>query len=214
MRAARAHGGRVIAQWAGVRLALLVIAAVTAAAAQAQPTAASRAAFQTCDSQAFLTLNIARNYMMSGRNKELVEPYIKDSALARAMADEVYQRVDAGQVRHPGELAANALFACAAEQEMPVGAARKQVAVCFTRTDIAFFLHAERSQHVVRQTAVSKVLSRLTSRELYPVSLVNQVADAVYAPPEAPDLQQLMRAVAWTCINASTVAKAASAASR
>ncbi|HEU5297358.1 MAG TPA: hypothetical protein VFU71_21450 [Burkholderiaceae bacterium] len=205
------------------RLMLLTLGALAAAAASAQPAAAARAqpgvaaraAFQACDAQAFLALNTARNYMMAGRNKELVEPYIKDDPQGRAIADEVYRQVDAGQVHHPGELAADALFKCAAEQTMTVGAPRQQVALCFTRTDIAFFLHLERSKHVVRQSAVPNVLGRLTSRELYPVALVNQVAEAVYAPPELPDLQQVMRAVAWTCINQRPpTVKAAPAASR
>jgi len=196
-------------------LAAVAASAQPAAASRAQPSVASRAAFQACDAQAFLALNIARNYMMSGRKKELVEPYIKDDPLGRAMADEVYGQVDAGLVHHPGELAADALFKCAAEQKMTVGAPRQQVALCFTRTDVAFFLHLERSQQVVRQSAVPKVLGRLTSRELYPVALVNQVAEAVYAPPELPDLQQLMRSVAWTCINQRPPAvKATPAASR
>jgi hypothetical protein len=95
---------------------------------------------------------------------------------------------------------------------MPVGAPRQQVALCFTRTDIVFFLHFERSNHVVRQNAVSKVQVRLTSRELYPPALISTIAEAVYAPPELPDLRQLMGSVAWACINRP--ASAASAASR
>ena len=200
---------------AAARLLLAALAVMAASALRAQPTDASRAAFQTCDAQAFLTLDIARNYMMSGRNRQLVEPSVRDSELGRAMADEVYRRVDAGQVRHPGELAAETLFKCATELNIAVGAPPQRVALCFTRTDIVFFLHVARSDHVTRQAAVSKVLARLTSRELYPVALVNQVADAVYSPRELPDLQQLMRAAAWTCVNQKQPAnKAASAASQ
>jgi len=195
------------------RLAALAgaLGALAAAPSHAQPSPASRTAFQACDAQAFVAMNITRNYMMSGRNKELIEPHIKDSELGRAIADQVYRRVDAGQVRHPGEMAADVLFKCAAEQKVTVGASRQRVALCFTRTDVAFFLHLERSEQVPRQQAVSKVLARLTSRELYPVALVNQVAEAVYAPTELPDLQQLTRAVAWTCINQKAPAAPAAA---
>jgi hypothetical protein len=176
------------------------------------PSAASRDAFGACDAQAFLVLNIARNYMMTGRNRDTVMPHLKGDANAEALADDVFRRIDAGTVHHPGELAADTLFQCAAERKIDVGAPREHVALCFTRTDVAFFLHAERSQNVARQQAVSKVRARLTSRELYPVSLINQVAEAVYAPPQLPDLRQLMGRVAWTCINQRPVA--ASPASR
>ena len=165
------------------------------------PASASRESFRVCDGRAFLALNIARNYMMTGRNRDTVMPLLRDDPAATAMAEDILARIDAGTVHHPGEVAADALFQCAAEQKIAVGAARQRVALCFTRTDVAFFLHVERSKNTVRQDAVSKVRARLTSRELYPVALINQVAEAVYAPPQLPDLRQLMGGVAWTCIH-------------
>jgi len=205
-----------MARWRTVLL--LVFGLAVGAASQAQATAseasaASREAFRICDAKAFLALNIARNYMMTGRNRDAVVPHLKGDAAAEAMAEDIFRRVDAGTVRHPGEVAADILFDCAAQQRISVGAPRQQVALCFTRTDVAFFLHLERSNHVVRQQAVSKAQARLKSRELYPMALINTVAEAVYAPSQLPDLRQLMGSVAWGCINRSPSA-AASAASR
>lgn len=202
-----------------LRAALLVCGVTAAAASQAQTggqaDSAQRESFRLCDARAFLALNIARNYMMTGRNRQAVVPHLQGDATAEAMAEDVFRRVDAGQVGHPGEVAADVLFECAAQQKVNVGAPRKQVASCFTRTDIAFFLHIERSNNVVRQQAVSKVQARLKSRELYPTALINTVAEAVYAPPQLPDLRQLMGKVAWACINrAPSTEAAASAASR
>lgn len=165
------------------------------------PSVEAREAFRGCDAQAFLVLNIARNYMMTGRNRDTVMPHLRGDASAEALAEEVLGRIDAGQVHHPGELAADTLFRCAAERRIDVGAPRQRVALCFTRTDVAFFLHVERSDHVVRQKAVSKVSARLSSRELYPMALINQVAEAVYSPTQLPDLRQLMGRVAWACIH-------------
>ncbi|HEY6514360.1 MAG TPA: hypothetical protein VI032_20455 [Burkholderiaceae bacterium] len=174
-----------------------------------------RGAFRVCDAKAFLALNIARNYMMTGNNRDTVIPHLQGEATAVAMAEEVFRRIDAGQVRHPGEVAADVLFECAAQYQINVGAPRQQVALCFTRTDIAFFLHAERSRQVPHQSAVARVQARLTSRELYPAVLIDQVAKAVYASPELPALQPLMGQMAWSCIHkASLAAAAASAASR
>jgi len=201
---------------ARLRAVVLACGVVASAASQAQgvseSSGASREAFRICDDRAFLALNIARNYMMTGRNRDTVMPHLKGDAAAEAMAEEIFRRVDAGTVHHPGEVAADVLFDCAAQQKITVGAPRQQVALCFTRTDIAFFLHIERSNHVVRQQAVSKVQTRLKSRELYPTALINTVAEAVYAPPQLPDLRQLMGNVAWACIHRPP--SAASAASR
>jgi len=196
--------------------ALLLAAVVVSAQARAQTAAdganASRESFRVCDARAFLALNVARNYLMTGRDRRAVVPHLKGDAAAEAMAEEIFRRADAEEIRHPGEAAADALFECAAQRKMAVGAPRQQVALCFTRTDIVFFLHLERSNHVVRQTAVSKVQARLTSRELYPAALISKLGEAVYAPPELPDLRQLMSRTAWACINRP--ASAASAASR
>jgi len=113
--------------------------------------------------------------------------------------------------QEPGEVAADVLFQCASDYRITVGASRQRAALCFTRTDVAFFLHVERSQKVVRQQAVSKVSKRLASRELYPMALINTVADAVYSPPQLPDLRLLMGQVAWTCIGQQPVAASAAA---
>jgi len=203
---------------AWLQVVLLVFGGAAGAASHAQTSAQSRESFRVCDARAFLALNITRNYLMSGRNKQSVLPYLSGDAAAEAMADEVFRRVEAGEIRHPGQMAADTLFRCAAEQKISVGAPRAQVSMCFVRTDIAFFLHVERSNGVVRQQAVSRVLARLTSRELYPTALVNAVAEAVYAPPQLPDVRQIMGTVAWSCINraaaASSAASAAPAASR
>ena len=200
----RSLSSRTAISWLKTALcALLTVSATGAAVAQAPDDGggtATRDAFGVCDARAFLALNIARNYMMTGRNRETVMPHLRADAAAEAMAEAVLARIDAGAVRHPGEVAADALFECAAEQKISVGASREQVALCFTRTDVAFFLHVERSQKVVRQQAVSKVRTRLASRELYPAALINSVADAVYTPAQLPDLRQLMGSVAWACI--------------
>lgn len=195
-------------RWIGV----LALALCAAAAARAQPGDTSRDAFRACDAQAFLALNMARNYMMSDRNRGLVMPQVEGSAMGKAMAEELFRRVDAGEIRHPGEFAADTLFQCAGQLKLRVGASRSHAAVCFTRTDVAFLMHLERGKGVERQKAMSNVSAKLTVRELYPMALIQQVAEAVYKPAQPPDLQRLMGAVAWGCIGRPPAA--ASAASR
>jgi hypothetical protein len=206
-----------IALWClGLVASASVHAQAEAPKAPAAPGAEAREAFRACDAQAFLALSMSRNYLMAGRNRELVRPHVQGNAMGEAMAEEMYNKADAGEISHPGQFAAEVLFRCATEAKLRVGASRQRVATCFTRTDVAFFLHGERERGVVRQQAVSNVLKRLTVRELYPTSLVNTVAEAVYKPEKSPDLQRLMGALAWTCINQPPAAASAatSAASR
>ena len=183
------------------------------APAWAQPSDGARDAFRACDAQAFLALNIARNYLMSDRNRALVLPHVEGSEIGRAMAEDLFDRVEKGEIRHPGQFAADTLFKCARDLKLRVGASREHAAVCFTRTDVAFLLDVERSKGIERQRAVANVSGKLKARTLYPMSLIHQVAEAVYTPPKAPDLRQLMGAVAWGCINQRAPTAAASAAS-
>jgi hypothetical protein len=200
------------AWWLGLVACASVHAQAEAPKPPAAPATEAREAFRVCDAQAFLALSMARNYLMTGRNRELVRPHVQGNPMGEAMAEEMYSQADAGQIGHPGQFAADVLFRCAADTKLRVGASRSHVAKCFTRTDVAFFLHGEREKGVVRQLAVSNVLKRLTVRDLYPTALVNSVAEAVYTPAKSPDLQRLMGALAWTCINQPPAA--ASAASR
>jgi hypothetical protein len=84
--------------------------------------------------------------------------------------------------------------------------------VCFTRTDVAFLLHGERVRGTPRQKALANVSGKLTLRTLFPMSLIQQVAEAVYQPEKTPDLQPLMGAVAWGCIGNPSAAVASTPA--
>jgi len=198
-----------LSSWLGC--AWLVLCTITPV--HAQPDDAARNAFRACDAQAFLALNMARNYLMSNRNRGLVLPHVEGSEIGRAMAEDLFDRVERGEIQHPGQFAADTLFKCANSLKLSVGATKEQAAVCFTRTDIAVLLDAERARGVPRQKAVSNVSAKLTVRSLYPMALMHQVAEAVYKPEKAPDVRELMGSVAWSCIHAPAP-RAASSASR
>jgi hypothetical protein len=190
---------------------LLAAGAATSARAQAQ-SGRQHDAFRACDAQAFLALSIARNYLMSNRDRSLVMPYVEGSTLGRAMAEDLFDRVESGEIRHPGQFAADTLFKCAGDLKLRVGASKEHAAVCFTRTDVAVLLDGERSKGTPRQKAVANVSAKLTARTLYPMGLINQVAEAIYTPPKAPELRQVMGAMAWGCIGRAAASRASAPA--
>jgi hypothetical protein len=196
----------------------LMLGLTAGAVVRAQPTSdASRNAFHTCDDRAFLALTMARNYLMTGRNKDLVLPHLNGNADAEAMAEELFRRVEANEIRHPGQFAADVLTQCASDEKLKVGASRSLVATCFVRTDVAFFMHGSRADNLTQVEAVRRVSGRLKARDLYPMWLITDISEAVYRPAQAPELRPLMGAVAWGCIHrrgAASAAQPASAASR
>jgi hypothetical protein len=203
--------------WWRMLIGLVGLAAITPVRAQPERDEA-RQAFRVCDDRAYLAVNMARNYLMTGRNKDMVLPHLQGNREAEAMAEELFRRVEANEIRHPGQFAADVLMHCASERKLKVGASPALLATCFVRTDVAFFMHASRADKLTQVQAISRVSGRLKARDLYPMWLIRDVSDAVYRPAEAPELRQLMGGVAWGCIQRRGAAPAAptpaSAASR
>jgi len=87
-----------------MKRAVLSLLVFFCAAAHAQPAgdSASREAFRICDARAFLALNIARNYLMTDRNRQAVIPHLGGDAAAEAQAEALMQRIDDGAIRTPG----------------------------------------------------------------------------------------------------------------
>jgi hypothetical protein len=181
--------------------ASLMLWTVASATAQPQPGGSAQAAYRLCDARAFVAMNIARTYLLEGRNKELVLDAVKNHAWGQAMAQALFRRDETGELKHHAEFATDILYQCAIHEGVTVGAPKSTAQVCLARSDIAFYLHADRSRGLVRQEAVARTTARLTPRALYPTALVNAVAEAVYAPAELPELRQLAGKVVWACIN-------------
>jgi hypothetical protein len=192
--------------------AALVLALTSAHAAAQAPSEQAQQAFKLCDARTFVALNLARIYLREGRDAEATLAPVKDSDWGRATVKELIRRVDAGELRHPAEFAADVLYQCAIRERLAVGRSKVTAQVCLARSDIAYELHAHRVQGLVRQEAIARTTQRLTPRELYPTGLVNVVAEAVYAPAQPPDLRALASQVLWGCIRSAP--RAASAASR
>ncbi len=193
--------------------ASLVLGGTFAGPAQAQPASAVQAAFRLCNARTFVAMSIARSYLGdAARNKEVVLGAVKHHSWGSALAQQLFQRDQAGQLKHPAEFAADVLYQCAITEGLTVGAPKSVAQVCLARSDIVFYLHGDRAQGLVQQEAVSRTTARLVPREVYPTALVNAVARAVYAPKDLPDLRTVSDRLLWACINSQPTA--ASAASR
>lgn len=182
-------------------------------ASPAAPASAAQAAFKLCDARGFVAMNMARTYFATQRNRTQVLDMVKRNDWAQRQADVLFKMVDDGQLQHPAEFAADVLAQCAVSQGMVIGASRNQVRLCFARADVATQIHSDRKQGLPRDQAVSRAGEGFLPREVYPDSLLQGVADVVYAPKDLPDLRVLTSQLLWGCIRARPPA-AASAASR
>jgi hypothetical protein len=176
--------------------------AQSASAPRGMPTGEAQRVFKLCDARAYAAMGMARTYLGNGRDKAPVREMVKDNTWGTQAAETLFRLADAGKLKHHAEFAADVLVQCAVVHSVPVGAPKSQVGVCLARTDVAYLLHADRKQGLVRQEAISRAAARLKPREVYPTALLNGVAEAIYVPKEPPDLRALSSRMLWTCIRA------------
>lgn len=202
-----------------IRLWSLSLLLAVAQPAHAQPSGAQpptgnlRKAFRLCDARTFVAMSLARAYMTGGRQKEPVLEMVKNDPWGRETAETLFRLTDAGKLQHHAEFAADVLVQCAVANTVPVGAPKNQVRLCLARSDVGFYLHADRTAGLVQQEAISRTAARLKPREVYPTALINAVANSVYRPEKIPDVRALSSRMLWSCIQARPPG-AASAASR
>jgi hypothetical protein len=195
-------------------LALLVLQAaglaqnpvhiVPPAAPEAQPKATqgarAEASFRQCDQDSFLALNMARNYLLSGRKKESVLAYVGNDAVLKALAEQMFARIDSGEFKHHSEYAAEILLHCASSTGHAIDKPRNIISFAFARVDIPFFLVAAKARGLKQDEAVASTAESLTNRSLYPLSLIHGIATMVYSNRTEADDVRLMHTIFWGAV--------------
>lgn len=162
--------------------------------------AAGEASFKTCESESFLALSVARNYLLGGKKKEAVTPYLSDSAFDQALAEQLFRQADAGEVKHHSQFAADKLLACASREGVAVEQTRASVEACFVKVDIPFFLYLGKEEGLSKSDAIAKVERIFPDRDTLPSSLIAAVAERVFAASGVQQVQRTSRALFWSCM--------------
>jgi hypothetical protein len=184
---------------------LLLLALSTGAAAQRDQ---KGPAFEKCDAEGFLALNIARNYLLGGKKKQSVLPYISDNPLGQALFAELERRVAAGEFKqHYADFATDKLYTCADREGLSIGEPRSKTRICYARVDIPFFLYVDRQKEAPKEQAIRNTRRILPATDLYPQSLIEAVADQVYAARDGAQVKRLMGTVLWSCVYSDQLKK-------
>lgn len=178
--------------------AILACAAMPAAASDED----AERTFRLCDSEGFMALNMGRNYMLGKRDKANVLPYLRaDDEFAQDMAKELFRRVDAGEIRHYADFAAEKLHACSRREKMELTQPAEKTRLCYARADVPFFVGSDKEDGLSKSRAVAQTAKRLVDRALYPERLISVAADMLYDDPPM-DMRKAMGMVFWSCMNA------------
>ncbi len=162
--------------------------------------AAGDESFKLCESEAFLSLNIARNYLLSGKKSEAVTPYLSDSTFDQELASELFRRADSGDIKQHAKFAAEKLYACAAREGGDLDQPRVVAEACFAKVDIPFFLYSAKEDGLSKSEAIAKVEKLLADQQQFPTALISAVADRIYPSAGVQQVQRSMRALFWSCM--------------
>jgi hypothetical protein len=188
------------------KLLLLLMLLASSAGAHAQPTR-NEVAFQKCDGEGFTALNIARNYLLGGKRREAVTPYIGEDTAGKAMLEELVRLVEANEIRHYVDFAAVKLYQCSRILGIPIGEPIDKARVCYARVDIPFFLHVDRQKGVPKEDAIRKVRKLLPDTKVFPQELIAAVADQVYETRNPAEVKKLMGTTFWSCLYRDQIKK-------
>ena len=176
----------------------------TAENTQSSATTASRdkakASFDICESEAFLSLSISRQYFLSGKKRDAVLPYIGPSKFDQELASELFRRVDSGEIKHYATFAAEKLYSCAMREGAQLATPRAVAENCFAKVDIPFFLFLAQENHLGKTEAIARVEKQLKDREQFPSKLIELVAEDMYSSPTSEQFQRTQRKVFWNCM--------------
>lgn len=154
-----------------------------------------------CEAESFHALHMARNYLLGGRNRDHVLPYVdKTSKEDVALAEELFKRADAGEVRHHAPFAAEKFATCAERSGLTLAQPQPFTARCLAHLDVPFFLYAGKERGLDRAAAIGETEFRLKDRVLYPATLIQAAADQVYRSRTFDEVQGGMSRQFWSCM--------------
>lgn len=179
---------------------LVLLSLLPLAMPAAAQSGSAKDSFTLCESEAFLSLNVARNYLLFGRKRDNVLPYLSNSAFDQDLAQELFRRADANEIRHHAQFAAEKLAACAKRTGQDFSRPTFVVESCFAKVDIPFFLYNALEEKASKDDAIASTEKSLPNRDLYPAALIREVADRLYPSSSLDQTRRTMRSLFWNCV--------------
>ena len=158
------------------------------------------APFRDCELHAFIAWDAARQVLLFHVTEAqlLAGPHVGDFQIA--LYHEIFAHLEQGALHDYNHFAASRLLACTQRASIPTRDSEDVVASCFARLDIVMLLRADMLRGSSEAESKANVAQRLTSRQLYPVSLIDALTPKVYNAPSEDDFFDLRRSVFESCL--------------
>jgi hypothetical protein len=158
--------------------------------------------FKLCESESFMSLHMARNYLLlSKRDKNSVLAYInKDDQFANNVAKDLFEGVEGGKIQHYADFATTKLMTCIHREDVEFSKPESELRLCFTRVDIPFFLSTFKDQGLSKSQAIERASRAFQNQRVYPTALVNSVAAQMFPPGPETNPDELMKKSFWACV--------------
>jgi hypothetical protein len=185
---------------------ILVLLAAAAAChtlpARAADLLMEKAAFQQCETEAFIALIIARNGMHLKDTRESLLAIKSNGDFQIRTINQLFDEMQATGSKDHGGFAARKFYECAGRERLGLKEDVPGATVCLARHDIVFYATGERVRGRPQAEALSRVREILgrSSSAVYPAALIDQIVPMVYRVATPDDDYELRQLVFETCL--------------
>lgn len=192
----------------GLLLASLVACASTPPPAPA-PVAGTPAGFLVrdptftyCELEAFVAHDAARQTLLFGQGQEAMLANAKGDASLTQLINEIFRQVKEEGLEDHARFASAQFYQCVDREKLSLPRNPGGAAVCLARTDIVFFLNADRQRGKSPEEANQRLKDTLrsASQTVYPHDLIDQLTPMAYRIQNEDDHYELRRFVFETCL--------------
>ena len=161
-----------------------------------------KAAFQQCETEAFIALIVhPRNGMHLKDTRESLLAIKSNGDFQIRTINQLFDEMQATGSRDHGGFAARKFYECAGRERLGLKEDVPGATVCLARHDIVFYATGERSRAAAGRSAVAgrEILGK-SSRAVYPAALIDQIVPMVYRVASPDDDHELRQLVFETCL--------------
>lgn len=159
-------------------------------------------AFLLCEAEAFVAHDAARQTLLFEQGQEAMLANAKGDASLTRLINEIFRQIREEGLKEHAKFGSAQFFQCVDREQLPVARNPGGAAVCLARTDMVFFLNADRQRGKTAEEASQNLRNTLrgASAAVYPPDLVDQLTPMAYRIQNEDDHYELRQFVFETCL--------------
>lgn len=159
-------------------------------------------AFLLCEAEALVAHDAARQTLLFDQGQEDMLANAKGDASMTRLINEIFRQIREEGLKEHAKFASAQFYQCVEREQLPVVRNPGGAAVCLARTDLVFFLNADRQRGKTPEQANESLKDyvRSASQAVYPPELIDQLTPMAYRIKNEDDHYEVRQFVFETCL--------------